>query len=63
MVFSKIAVTNKPRQIESSGLFYLTTMDKLEFTDWFQVNRKFGYGDIAVNPTGDDDCAPPLNKG
>ena len=33
-------------------------MDKLEFTDWSQVNWMFGTGEMVVFPTGDDDCAP-----
>ena len=28
--------------------FYWTTMDKLEFTDWSEVQRGFGSGEIAV---------------
>ena len=38
----------KPRQIERSVFFYWTTTDKLEFTDWFQVNRMLGCGEIAI---------------
>ena len=28
--------------------FYWTTMDKLELTDWSQVNRLFGHGEITI---------------
>ena len=38
----------KPRQIERSGFFYWTTTDKLEFTDWSQVNRMFSCGEIVI---------------
>ena len=38
---------------------YWTTKDKLKFTDWTQVNRMFGSGEIAVFPTGDNN-PPPL---
>ena len=40
--------TIKPRQIERSGFFYWTTTDKLEFTDWSEVQRRFGSGEIAI---------------
>ena len=54
------AATTKPRQIERSGFFYWTTTDKLKFTDWTQVNRMFGSGEIAVSPTGDNNPPPVL---
>ena len=44
------AATIKLRKIECSGFFYWTTTDKLEFTDWSQVNRMFICGEIAINP-------------
>ena len=27
---------------------YWTTMDKLEFIDWSEVQRRFGFGEIAI---------------
>ena len=42
------AATIKPRMIEYSVFFYWTTTDKLEFTDWSEVNQMFGCGWIAI---------------
>ena len=44
------ATTIKPRKIERSVFFYWTTTDKLEFTDWGEVQRRFGSGEIAIFP-------------
>ena len=39
---------NIPRQIEHSGIFYWATVDKLEFTDWSEVQQRFGSGEITI---------------
>ena len=38
----------KPRQIEHSGFFYLTTTDKLEFADWCGVHQMFGWKENGI---------------
>ena len=40
--------TIKPRQIERSGFFYWNTIDKLEVTDWSQVDWMFGCGKMTT---------------
>ena len=48
-----------PRQIECPGFFYWTTMDKLEFTDWSEVQRWFGSGEIMIFRQGRQFAPPP----
>ena len=36
------------KKIERSVFFYWTTTDKLEFTDWSEVHRRLGSGEIAI---------------
>ena len=38
----------KPRLIERSDFLYWITTDKLEFSDWSQVNWVFGCGEITM---------------
>ena len=38
----------RPRKIERSVFFLLDPTDKLEFTDWSEVQRRFGSGEIAI---------------
>ena len=48
-VFSNFVGPPQLNREERSGFFsYWTTMDKLEFTDWSQVNRMNGCGEKAI---------------
>ena len=49
------AATIKPRKIELFFFYWITT-DKLEFTDWSEVQRKFRRNHNF--PTEDDNYAP-----
>ena len=58
------AATLQPRKIEHSGFSLLDLTDKFEFTDWSEVKRRFGSGEIAIFQQGGPKGPPfPYLKG